>query len=62
MYKHSNQGFFDLVFSDKKWIENSQNQRVNIYDFQEDKTFNKREILEIIKKFDDPISQENYLV
>ena len=57
LYKHSNQGFFDLIFSDKKWIENSQNQRANTYDFKEDKTFNKREILEIIKKkFDDPIS------
>ena len=49
LYKHSNQGFFDLIFSDKKWIENSQNQRANTYDFKEDKMFNK-EILEIIKK------------
>ena len=57
LYDCSKQSYYDLIFSDKKWIENSKNLRENIFDFKEDKVFEKIEILELIKKrFDDPIS------
>ena len=57
LFNESNQCSYDLIFSDKKWIANSKNQRENIYDFEEDKNFEKLDILKsITKRFDDPIS------
>ncbi len=57
LFNKSDQCSYDLIFSDKKWIENSKNQRENIYDFEEDKVFKKLDILKsIIKRFQDPIS------
>ena len=48
---------YDIVFSDKKWIENNINQRKNIFDFNTDKEFNELDINETMKKrFHDPIS------
>ena len=53
---------YDLIFSDKKWIANSKNQRENIYDFEEDKNFEKLDILKsITKRFDDLFRQVNFL-
>lgn len=57
LFDKSDQCSYDLIFSDKKWIYNSKNQRENIYDYEEDKNFGKLDILKsIIKRFEDPIS------
>jgi glycosyltransferase involved in cell wall biosynthesis len=47
---------YDLVFSDKKRVENKINQNENNYFFKLDRSFNKKEILEEIKnRFYDPL-------
>lgn len=57
LFKSTNQNYYDLIFSDKKWIENYKNQRENIFDFNEDKVFERSDILKLIKRrFEDPIS------
>ena len=50
MYNAAKDGNYDLVFSDKKRIENVKNQRENIYVYQEDKVFSRKDILEELKK------------
>ena len=50
LYNHAKENNFDLVFSDKKRIENSQNQRENIFVYPADKTFNNIDITEAIKQ------------
>ena len=44
LYSHAKENSFDLVFSDKKRIENSQNQRENIFLYPADKTFSNSDI------------------
>ncbi len=50
LYYHAKENDFDLVFSDKKRIENSQNQRENVFIYPADKTFNNSDITEAIKQ------------
>ena len=50
LYNHAKENDFDLVFSDKKRIENSQNQRENIFVYPADKTFSNSDITEAIKQ------------
>ena len=50
LYNHAKENDFDLVFSDKKRIENSQNQRENIFVYSADKTFSNSDITEAIKQ------------
>ena len=50
LYNHAKENDFDLVFCDKKRIQNSHNQRENNYVYPEDKVFNNSNILEEIKK------------
>ena len=50
LYKHAKENDFDLVFSDKKKIQNSKNKRENNYIYPENKVFNNSNILEEIKK------------
>ena len=46
----------DLVTCDKKWIENSQNQRANIFIYPEDRAFGNSELMEEMRKrFYDPL-------
>lgn len=48
---------FDMVFCDKKLIENSKNQRDNIFYYSSDKEFNKLEIIdELFDRFTNPFS------
>ena len=48
---------YDIIFCDKKWIENSQNQRANIFLYPDNKILNSEEIKnEMRKRFKDPIS------
>jgi glycosyltransferase involved in cell wall biosynthesis len=48
---------YDIVICDKKWIENSQNQRSNIFVYSSDKILDKSDIhQEMRKRFNDPIS------
>ena len=57
LYNSSNQNYYDLIFSDKKWIENFKNLRENIFDFKDHKIFERSDIVELIKRrFEDPIS------
>ena len=53
---------YDIVFSDKKWIENNINQRKNIFDFNTDKEFNELDINETMKKISRLSQLENFLV
>ena len=50
LYNHAKENDFDLVFSDKKRIENSQNRRENIFVYPADKTFSNSDITEAIKE------------
>ena len=50
LYNHAKENDFDLVFSDKKRIENSQNQRENIFIYPADKIFSNSDITEAIKQ------------
>ena len=50
LYEQAKKNDFDLVFSDKKRIVNSQNQRENIFVYPTDKTFNNSDITEAIKQ------------
>ena len=50
LYNHAKENDFDLVFSDKKRIENSQNRRENIFVYPADKTFSNSDITEAIKQ------------
>tara|TARA_B100000029_G_scaffold480806_1_gene529201 strand:+ start:3146 stop:4228 length:1083 start_codon:yes stop_codon:yes gene_type:complete len=57
LYSVLNEKDYDLVFSDKKWIENSKNQRNNIFDYSSDQAFGKLEFEEVMRKrFHDPLS------
>ena len=48
---------YDVIFCDKKWIENSQNQRTNIFLYSENKILYEDEIkIEMKKRFLDPVS------
>ena len=45
----------DLVFCDKKWIENSQNQKTNIFVYPTDQTFGDSDFIEAMRgRFYDP--------
>ena len=50
LYNHAKESDFDLVFSDKASIENSQNQNENIFVHPTDKIFNNSDITKEIKK------------
>ena len=50
LYNHAKENDFDLVFSDKKRIVNSQNKRENIFVYPTDKTFSNIDITEAIKQ------------
>jgi len=57
LYAVANENACDLVICDKKWIENSQNQRNNIFVYPNDKIFNNSDIMEAMqKRLHDPIS------
>jgi glycosyltransferase involved in cell wall biosynthesis len=57
LFNTLNEENYDLVFSDKKWIENSKNQRNNIYDYSYDRSFNNSELNKIMwTRFNDPMS------
>lgn len=52
-----NEDDYDLVFSDKKWIEKSKNQRHNVYDYSADKVFNNIDLNKVMwARFSDPMS------
>ena len=46
LYRVAKEGNYDLVMSDKKWIENLDNQRQNIFFYPTDQTFGVSEIME----------------
>ncbi|SVC83099.1 uncharacterized protein METZ01_LOCUS335953, partial [marine metagenome] len=48
LYSHAKENDFDLVYSDKEWIENSQNQRESIFAYPTDKIFSDSDITEEI--------------
>ena len=50
LYENAKENDFDLVFCDKKRIQDSQNKREHNYVYSEDKVFNNSNILEEIKK------------
>ncbi len=50
LYSHAKENDFDLVYNDTKWIENSQNQRENIFAYPADKIFSDSDITEEMKK------------
>jgi glycosyltransferase involved in cell wall biosynthesis len=50
LYSHAKENDYDLVLSDKKIIEHSQNQRENTFAYPIDKIFSTSEITEEIKK------------
>jgi len=57
LYSIAKETFCDLVISDKKWIENSQNQRVNIFSYPADQTFGNSDLMEAMRRrFYDPLS------
>ena len=57
LYSASNEKDYDLVFSDKKWIENSKNQRNDIFYYPADQTFDNSDLAEVMRRrFHDPIS------
>ena len=52
-----NEDDYDLVFSDKKWIEKSKNQRHNVFDYPADKVFNNIDLNKVMwTRFSDPMS------
>ena len=56
LYSIANKNDYDLVISDKKWIENSKNLRTNIFVYPSDQVFGKSEIMEKMRKrFYDPL-------
>ena len=50
LYSHTKENGYDLVYSDRERIENSQNQRENIFVHSTDKTYSNNDITEEIKK------------
>jgi len=59
LYNASKEKDYDLVFSDKKWIENSKNQRDNLFYFPTDQTFDNLDFVEAMRKrFHHPISAD----
>lgn len=57
LYDQVLENHYDIIFCDKKWIENSQNQRANTYLYSENKILYEKEIKkEMEKRFSDPIS------
>jgi glycosyltransferase involved in cell wall biosynthesis len=62
LYNHIKADDFDFVCCDKGWIEDSKNQRENIYVYPADKTFSNDEITEEIKKrVYDPLYMEGLI-
>mgnify|MGYP006135257897 CR=1 FL=1 len=56
LYKTVNETNCDLVFSDRKWNENSINIRKNKFIYDENKYFNKKEIIDALKnRYYDPL-------
>ena len=56
LYKIINETNCDLVFSDRKWNENSINIRENKFIYDENKYFNKKEIIDALKnRYYDPL-------
>jgi glycosyltransferase involved in cell wall biosynthesis len=56
LHNIANQTACDLVICDKKWIENSQNQRTNIFIYPADQTFGNFELMEAMRRrFYDPL-------
>ena len=49
LYNEASKGSFDFVFCDSKWIENSKNQRSNIYSYESDKIIENSELSKIMK-------------
>jgi glycosyltransferase involved in cell wall biosynthesis len=57
LYYTAKEKKFDMVFCDKKLIENSENQRNNKFYYLSDKIFNKSEIInELFERFTNPFS------
>ena len=50
LYSHAKENDFDIVYSDKKWIEGVQNQRENIFAYPTDKILNNSDITEEVKE------------
>jgi glycosyltransferase involved in cell wall biosynthesis len=62
LYDHAKEDDYDLVCSDKERIENSQNQRENIFVYPADKIFSSSDITEEIKKrVYEPLYEESLL-
>ena len=48
---------FDIIASDKKWIDNKKNQRANKFIFKKDKNLNETDIIKLmVNRFSDTIS------
>ena len=57
LYDVLNEKNYDLIFSDKKWVENSKNLRKNTFDYPSDQEFKDSDFNEILlNRFNDPIS------
>ncbi len=50
LYNSAKETMSDFVFCDSKWIENSQNQRNNIFSYNQDKVIKNSELTETMKK------------
>ena len=49
LYSHAKENDFDLVYADTKWIENSKNQREDIFAYPADKVFSDSDTTEELK-------------
>ena len=62
LYSVANENDCDFVFSDRKWIQNSQNQRTNIFIYPADQDFGASDIKEAMRKrFHDPLYHQGLL-
>ena len=50
LYKFASETKLDLVFCDSKWIENNQNQRLNIYSFPKDMDISKSKLTKMMQE------------
>lgn len=62
LYRHVKEDDFDFVCCDKEWLENSKNQRENIFAYPADRTFDHDGITEeLIKRIYDPLYLEGLI-
>ena len=57
LFTASKKNKFDIIASDKKWIDNKKNQRANKFIFKKDKNLNETDIIKLmVNRFSDTIS------